>query len=295
MLLQRPSGGCNFADTPFWLQSALGLHLLDWFRFWLLIIVIWVVTDHGLRQIVNIKRLQKLIHALILFLEFDKEFLCMTPGLGAGPCSNVQLNFLPFLTVNFEGLQEFEVLLPCPSAGAFALLVLRARFNGNIGKALLSSTQIYWLLCFETLAHLFVALAHASILFGLRCLLVVGKWLVQWLGVWCHWLADQSRRRRHGCNEFYLFLLVLGSLVLRQGVVLGQIKSRNQLIHVFLHHDEAALLVAVVSKRDVCRLNGRLMWFGEGGPMQKCLLTRQGMVGELTKYLLPLVLHYIKV
>ena len=57
---------------------------------------------------------------MLFFIEFDKEFLGVTAGLGARSGTDVLLDLLPLLAVQLEGLEEAEVLLAGPATGALA-------------------------------------------------------------------------------------------------------------------------------------------------------------------------------
>ena len=67
-------------------------------------------------QVVEIKSVQKIGETLLPFFEFIKEFLGVGPSLGGGSRTDMFLNLLPLLAVNFESFEEPEMLVLGPSA-----------------------------------------------------------------------------------------------------------------------------------------------------------------------------------
>ena len=73
---------------------------------------------------------------MLPFFEFVKEFLGVRPGLGGGSSTNMLLNLLPLLAMNFEGLEKSKMLVLGPSASLVRcstaeLDVRRQRFLWN--------------------------------------------------------------------------------------------------------------------------------------------------------------------
>ena len=67
-------------------------------------------------QIIQIKLVQKVSKTLLPFFEFVKEFLGVRPGLGGGSSTNMFLNLLPLLAMNFESFEKPKMLVLGPSA-----------------------------------------------------------------------------------------------------------------------------------------------------------------------------------
>lgn len=67
-------------------------------------------------HVVEIKSVQKISETLFSFFELIKEFLSVRSGLSGCSSTDMFLNLLPLLAVNFECFQEPKVLVLGPAA-----------------------------------------------------------------------------------------------------------------------------------------------------------------------------------
>ena len=74
-------------------------------------------------HIVDVQSAQEFVEGHFAFVELLEKFLGMAPGLGRSPRTDVLLHIAPVLAVEFESLQEPEVLLLGPAAVAKSTLL----------------------------------------------------------------------------------------------------------------------------------------------------------------------------
>lgn len=67
-------------------------------------------------QIVQIKSVKKIGETLLPFFEFVEEFLGVGPSLGGGSRTDMFLNLLPLLAMDFKSFEEPKMLVLGPSA-----------------------------------------------------------------------------------------------------------------------------------------------------------------------------------
>ena len=93
---------------------------------WNSILILQIRHDIVVFQIVEIKRVQEISQTLLAFFQLIEEFLSVGPRLGGGSRSHMLLDLFPLFAVEFERLQEPEMLILGPAAG---LVGLPAQFH----------------------------------------------------------------------------------------------------------------------------------------------------------------------